>query len=255
MAINSSIEWTEATWNPVAGCTLVSPGCRNCYAMRMAYRLESMGQDKYVSTTRRSGRRVLWSGVIRLDEASLELPYRWKKGKKIFVNSMSDLFHEKVPLSFIRRVFDVIRDTRHHTYQILTKRSKRLKKVAFQLKWPQNLWMGVSVENGDYIYRIDELKSTGSYIKYLSLEPLIGPLDHLNLVNIDWVIVGGESGPGARLMRPEWVRSIRDQCVAADVPFHFKQWGGVNKKKHGRELDGRYWDEFPPVKYRHKGTE
>lgn len=248
MAINSSIEWTEATWNPVAGCTLVSSGCRNCYAMRMAYRLELMGQSKYQSTTLRSGNRILWSGVIRLDEASLDLPYRWKKGKKIFVNSMSDLFHEDVPLSFIRRVFDVMRDTSQHTYQILTKRSKRLKEVANQLKWPQNVWMGVSVENTDYTFRIDELRSTNAQIKYLSLEPLIGPLDDLNLINIDWVIVGGESGPRARLMRPEWVRSIRDQCIAADVRFHFKQWGGVNKKKRGRELDGRYWDEFPRLK-------
>ena len=230
MATNSSIEWTEATWNPVARCTLVSSGCRNCYAMRMAYRQESMGQTKYASTTRRSGSRILWSGLIRLDEASLELPYRWKKGEKIFVNSMSDLFHEQVPLSFIRRVFDVISDTSQHTYQILAKRSQRLTEVAPQLEWPQNLWMAVSVENSSYMFRIDDLKSINSYIKYLRLEPLIDPLDDLDLTNIDWVIVGGEGGPGARLMRPKWVRSIRDQCLAADVRFHFKQWGGVKKK-------------------------
>lgn len=245
MANNSSIEWTEATWNPVVGCTIISPGCTNCYAMRMARRLEAMGQPKYAGTTRMSGGRPKWNGTIRLDEKSLALPATWKTGRMIFVNSMSDLFHEGVPLPFIRRVFKAMAASPQHTYQILTKRGDRLEEISPELDWPENVWMGVSVENADYLFRIDHLRRTGAAVKFLSLEPLLGPLDDLNLAGIGWVIAGGESGPGARPMDPEWVRSIRDQCRLSGVAFHFKQWGGVNKKKTGRILDNRTWDEFP----------
>ncbi|WP_119418280.1 DUF5131 family protein [Desertibaculum subflavum] len=245
MGDKSSIEWTEATWNPVAGCTVTSPGCTNCYAMRLARRLEAMGQPKYAGTTRISGDRPKWNGVIRLDEGALSLPKSWKTGRAIFVNSMSDLFHEKVPLNFIRRVFDTMWETPQHTYQILTKRAERLEELSENLDWPSNAWMGVSVENADYAYRIEHLRRTGAPVKFLSLEPLLGPLEDLNLTEIDWVIAGGESGPGARPMNATWLRSIRDRCEAANVPFHFKQWGGVNKKKSGRTLDGRIWDQFP----------
>lgn len=245
MATNSSIEWTEATWNPVAGCNVVSPGCTNCYAMRMARRLEAMGQPKYAGTTRMSGGRPKWNGVVRVDEESLRLPATWRTGRMIFVNSMSDLFHEAVPVKFVQRVFETMRATPQHTYQILTKRAERLEELARKLDWPANVWMGVSVENADYLYRIDHLRRTKAAIKFLSLEPLLGPLENMNLQGIDWVIAGGESGPGARPMKPSWVRSIRDQCQSAGVAFHFKQWGGVNKKKAGRMLDGQTWDEFP----------
>lgn len=247
MANKSTIEWTEATWNPVVGCSVISPGCTNCYAMRMARRLEAMGNPKYAKTTRISGGRPKWNGTVRLDEASLSIPKTWKKGRMIFVNSMSDLFHENVPLAFVQKALAVMRETPQHTYQILTKRAERLADLSPKLDWPSNVWMGVSVENTDYLYRIDLLRSTGANIKFLSLEPLLGPLEGMNLKKIDWVIAGGESGPGARPMEVAWVRSIRDQCELADVAFHFKQWGGVNKKKTGRELDGRTWDDFPVV--------
>lgn len=245
MADNSSIEWTEATWNPVVGCSIVSPGCSNCYAMRMAHRLQAMGQPKYAGTTRISGGKAKWNGKIRLDLNSIDLPRSWKTGRMIFVNSMSDLFHDDVPLSFVQRIFKTIEQTPRHTYQILTKRADNLVELSDELHWPPNLWMGVSVENADYVSRIDLLRKSGARIKFLSLEPLLGPLDDLDLSAIDWVIAGGESGPGARPMKEEWVRSIRDQCASAKVAFHFKQWGGVNKKKAGRLLDGRTWDEFP----------
>jgi protein gp37 len=213
--------------------------------MRLARRLEAMGQQKYEGTTRISGNRPKWNGVIRLDQASLLLPRTWKTGRVIFVNSMSDLFHDKVPLKFILRVFDTMRDTPQHTYQILTKRADRLEELSLELAWPHNVWMGVSIENADYAYRIEHLRRTGAAVKFLSLEPLLGPLDNLSLADIHWVIAGGESGPGARPMKAAWVRSIRDQCEAARVAFHFKQWGGINKKKTGRTLDGRTWDQFP----------
>lgn len=248
MATKSPIEWTEATWNPVAGCTILSPGCTNCYAMRLARRLEAMGQPKYVGTTRVSGGRAKWNGKIVLDEAALEIPLKWRNPKIIFVNSMSDLFHEKIPLKFILKVFKVMKEARHHTFQVLTKRADRLAEISEQLPWPDNVWMGVSVESEDYIERIDRLRSTPAFVKFLSLEPLLGPLDHLNLDGIDWTIAGGESGPNARPMDPNWVRSIRDQCNAAGVAFHFKQWGGVQKKQAGRTLDGRTWDELPMPK-------
>lgn len=211
----------------------------------MARRLEAMGQPKYAGTTRMSGNRPKWNGVVRIDEGSLELPVTWRTGRMIFVNSMSDLFHDEVPIEFVQRVFKTMISTPQHTYQILTKRAERLEEIASELGWPHNIWMGVSVENADYLHRIDHLRRTKAAIKFLSLEPLLGPLEAMNLKGIDWVIAGGESGPGARTMDPSWVRSIRDQCQSAKVAFHFKQWGGVNKKKAGRTLDGQTWDEFP----------
>jgi protein gp37 len=204
-----------------------------------------MGQSKYAGTTRKSGGRAKWNGKIVLDENALGIPLRWKSPKIIFVNSMSDLFHEKIPDKFILRVFEVMRAAHHHTFQVLTKRAERLAEIAATLPWPDNVWMGVSVENEDYVDRIDHLRTTPACIKFLSLEPLLGPLDHLNLSGIDWTIAGGESGPNARPMDPSWVRSIRDQCTSAGVAFHFKQWGGVQKKQFGRTLDGRTWDELP----------
>lgn len=245
MGSSSDIEWTDATWNPVAGCTVLSPGCTNCYAMRMAARLNAMGQPKYSGLTRKSGRRYVWTGKVRLDWASLEVPKTWKKGRRIFVNSMSDLFHEDVPVDFIEAVFGVMTNTPRHVYQVLTKRAERLHDVAPRLKWSSNVWMGVSVESSDFVERIEWLRATEAKVKFLSLEPLLGPLPALDLREIDWVIVGGESGPGARNMDPAWVRDIRDQCVEARVPFHFKQWGGVVKSATGRVLDGRTWDEEP----------
>lgn len=252
MAQNSPIEWTEATWNPVAGCTVLSPGCTNCYAMRMASRLEAMGQKKYEGATRLSGGRPKWTGRINLDRHALDTPRAWKRGRMIFVNSMSDLFHDKVPLNYIKDVFNVMRETPQHTYQLLTKRAERLAAITDKLDWSRNVWMGVSVESADFIGRIDKLKQTNAAIKFLSLEPLLGPLDNLNLSGIDWAIAGGESGPKARPMERAWVRSIRDQCREQNVAFHFKQWGGTNKKKTGRILDGRTWDQFPKPRIKEK---
>ncbi len=245
MANNSSIEWTEATWNPVTGCTVISPGCTNCYAMRLARRLELMGQPKYAGTTRISGGRAKWNGTVKLDLAALDIPKRWTVGRTIFVNSMSDLFHEQIPLDFIQQVFATMAEATQHTFQILTKRAERAAELSTKLPWPANVWMGVSVENMDYIGRIDELRKTNAAVKFLSLEPLLGPLENLDLGGIGWAIAGGESGPAARPIKPDWVRSIRDQCLSAGVAFHFKQWGGANKKKAGRVLDGRTWDEQP----------
>jgi len=235
MAI-SNIEWTESTWNPVTGCTKVSPGCKHCYAERMSYRLQAMGQANYVN-----------GFELTLQEHMLERPLQWKKPQLIFVNSMSDLFHKDVPLAYIQRVFDVMRRADWHTFQVLTKRSQQLLDLHEEIDWPDNVWMGVSVETQKYSYRIDHLRETGAKTKFLSLEPLLGPLTNLNLENIDWAIVGGESGPGARPIEQDWVLGIRDQCVKAHVPFFFKQWGGVNKKKNGRLLQGRTWDQLPPT--------
>jgi len=247
MANNSPIEWTEATWNPIAGCAIFSPGCTNCYAMRMSHRLNAMGQSKYTGLTRLSGNRPKWNGKIRLDHDSLRIPHSWKTGKTIFVNSMSDLFHEDVPLQFIQSVFDVMRETPRHTYQVLTKRSDRLRELSTAIAWPQNVWMGVSVETADYKGRIDDLRQTPASVKFLSLEPLLADLGMIDLSGIHWVIAGGESGPGARPVDAEWIRSIRDQCRKSAVAFHFKQWGGTNKKKSGRTLDGRTWDQKPSM--------
>jgi protein gp37 len=236
MATQSSIEWTESTWNPVTGCDKISPGCKHCYAERMAHRLQAMGQPNYIN-----------GFDLTLHERALYLPLKWKKPQTIFVNSMSDLFHKDVPVEFILRVFDVMRKANWHHYQILTKRSARLLELDPILPWASHIWMGVSVETEDYAFRIDHLRQTTAHVKFLSLEPLLGPFQHLNLNAIDWIIVGGESGPGARPMNPWWVVDIRDQCQKAGVPFFFKQWGGTRKKKTGRELEGRTWDEMPIV--------
>lgn len=234
MGANSPIEWTEATWNPVTGCDKVSPGCKHCYAERLAIRLQAMGQQNYVN-----------GFELTLQEHMLQLPLRWKKPQTIFVNSMSDLFHEAIPVEFVQRVFAVMRRANWHRFQLLTKRSDRLREISHLLPWCPHIWMGVSVENENYTFRIDHLRQTEAQIKFLSLEPLLGPLVSLNLDGIDWVIVGGESGPGARPMDPAWVIDIREQCKKARVPFFFKQWGGINKKKTGRVLEGKTWDEMP----------
>jgi protein gp37 len=245
MGSSSSIEWTDATWNPVAGCNIISPGCTNCYAMRMAARLEFMNQEKYTGTTRLSGKRRIWTGKIVLDRKVLNTPYTWTKGRRVFVNSMSDLFHEDVPIEFIIETFNVMKETPRHTYQILTKRADRLLELSPKLNWVKNIWMGVSVENDDFLWRVDRLRATGAAVKFLSCEPLIGPLSNLDPTDINWVIAGGESGPSARPMDPDWVREIRDICVDSNVAFHFKQWGGAVKSKTGRILDGRTWDDMP----------
>jgi len=236
MAINSSIEWTKSTWNPVTGCTKISPGCNNCYAERIAKRLFAMGQANYANGFK-----------LTIHEHALKLPLKWKKPQTIFVNSMSDLFHKDVPEEFILKVFNVMNNAPWHTFQILTKRAERLAKVSDRLVWGKNIWMGVSVENADYIYRINNLRKTKAKVKFISFEPLIDKIEMVNLQGVDWVIVGGESGPKARHMSPEWVTNLRDQCLVQKVPFFFKQWGGVNKKKAGRLLNGRTWDEMPQV--------
>jgi protein gp37 len=234
VSTRSSIEWTESTWNPLTGCTKVSPGCKNCYAERMARRLKAMGQPNY-----RHGFR------LAMHEHALELPLQWKRPQTIFVNSMSDLFHEQVPDDFVRRMFDVMNRVNRHRFQVLTKRSERMLEMSPSLPWEPHIWMGVSVENADYACRIDHLRASHAHIKFLSLEPLLGPVPRLNLKGIDWVIVGGESGPGARPMEAEWVLSIRNRCLRSNVPFFFTQWGGVNKKKRGRLLEGQTWSQVP----------
>lgn len=245
MASNSHIEWTEATWNPIVGCSIISPGCTNCYAMRLAGRLEAMGSEKYAGLTRISGGRPKWKGFMRLHVPSLDVPKTWRRGRLVFVNSMSDLFHDRVHTNWIQSIFKVMAETPRHRYQVLTKRPERALSLDEALPWPENIWLGASVENADYIDRIDALRQSSAHVKFLSLEPLLGPLDNLNLHGIDWVIAGGESGPGARPVDPAWIRSIRDECIKQGVAFHFKQWGGANKKKSGRILDGRTWDELP----------
>ncbi len=231
---NSKIEWTESTWNPVTGCTKISSGCLNCYAERMGLRLKAMGQPNY-----RSGFKVI------CHRDTLDLPLRWKKPQMIFVNSMSDLFHKDVPDDFILDIFSIMQRAKQHQYQVLTKRAERLSAFSCELPWQKNIWMGVTVESDEYKYRIDYLRDISAHIKFLSLEPLLSDIGELDLNEIGWVIVGGESGPGARPMKIEWVRNIREQCLAQNVPFFFKQWGGINKKKTGRLLDGRTWDKMP----------
>lgn len=243
MALGSDIEWTQATWNPVTGCTKVSAGCKHCYAERMSRRLRAMGQENY-----RNG------FDLTLQPHMLERPLEWKKPQTIFVNSMSDLLHEEVPLSYVQRVFDVMRRAHWHRFQVLTKRGERLAEVDPDLEWTSNIWMGVSVENRRYRSRIDHLRKTRAAMKFLSLEPLLGPLPDLDLQGIGWVIVGGESGPGARPVDEEWVVDLRDQCVAAGVPFFFKQWGGPKKKQAGRLLQGRTWDEMPRTPNAHTSS-
>lgn len=234
MAQASTIEWTEATWNPVTGCTKISPGCKFCYAERMAHRLKAMGQDRYRNAFK-----------LTLQPDALEAPLKWKSPRVIFVNSMSDLFHKDVPSEYIQQCFDVMRRASQHTFQVLTKCPERVAEMNGEIDWPKNVWMGTSVESVDYLDRVRSLQKTVAKIRFLSVEPLLGPIARLPLKGIHWVIVGGESGPGARPMQPEWVRQIRDQCIAKSVPFFFKQWGGVNKKRTGRKLDGRTWDELP----------
>jgi len=234
MARNSKIEWTESTWNPVTGCSKISVGCRNCYAERMALRLKAAGSRNYAN-----GFRVTPHPHV------LNTPLRWRQSRTIFVNSMSDLFHRDVPFDFISKIFDVMCQASHHRFQALTKRSHRLLQLSPKLPWPENVWMGVTVEDAGCVFRMDHLRQTPAVIKFVSFEPLLGPIPNINLEGIDWVIVGGESGPNARPMKPAWAIDIRDQCLAADVPFFFKQWGGTNKKKNGRSLDGRIWDDMP----------
>lgn len=236
MATNSSIEWTEATWNPVTGCTKISEGCRNCYAARMANRLHAMGNMRYTNKFN-----------VTLHEDLITLPLSWKTPKRIFVNSMSDLYHKDVPDDYIKAIFNTMAEAHWHTFQILTKRPERLLKLADELPWRPNIWQGVSVEDQRVIDRIDQLRQIPAHIRFLSIEPLIGAINELNLEGINWVIVGGESGPKARPMEKEWVVSIRDQCIEDNVAFFFKQWGGVRKHTTGRELEGRTWDEYPTI--------
>jgi len=234
VASKSKIEWTETTWNPVTGCSKVSSGCLNCYAEKLAHRLQAMGNPNYEN-----------GFEVTLHHHMLDRPLTWRQPRLVFVNSMSDLFHEDVPLEFIRQVFVTMRKTPRHTYQVLTKRSERLLELAPRLDWPRNVWMGVSVEDADVLNRIDDLRNVPAAVRFLSIEPLLGPLPDLKLGGIQWVIVGGESGPGARPMEADWVLDVRDQCEEAEVPFFFKQWGGVFKKRNGRVLEGRTWSEYP----------
>jgi protein gp37 len=236
MAERSKIEWTDATWNPVRGCTKISPGCKNCYAERFAERFRGV-----------QGHPFERGFDLQLVHSKLGEPLRWKRPQRIFVNSMSDLFHDGVPVEYIKSVFDVMNRADWHQYQVLTKRAERLEALSSELPWAPHIWMGVSVENGDYLWRIDHLRRTKAHIKFLSIEPLLGPVGEIDLRGIDWVIAGGESGPGARPMDAAWVKDIRDQCLRAGVAFFFKQWGGVQKKRYGRELEGRTWDEMPQL--------
>lgn len=240
----SAIEWTEATWNPTTGCDRTSPGCDHCYAATLAKRLKAMGHDKY----QRDGDPVT-SGPgfgLTVHPDTLSLPRSWGPPRVIFVNSMSDLFHPDIPIEFIRDVFEVMVETPRHTYQVLTKRSRRLRAIADSLPWPGNVWMGVSVESQRYSFRTNHLRDVPAAIRFLSIEPMLGPV-RPNLDGIDWVIAGGESGPGCRVMDPQWPRALRDLCVASGVPFFFKQWGGRTPKAGGRELDGRTWDQYPDL--------
>lgn len=230
----SNIEWTDATWNPVTGCSKISPGCKYCYAERFANRLKLMGQPRYAN-----------GFELTLQPDTLETPLTWRKPRMVFVNSMSDLFHKDVPTEYIAAVLETVRRADWHVFQVLTKRSGRLVELANVLDWPSNFWLGVSVEDQDYTYRISHLRMVPASVRFLSLEPLLGPIKRLPLMGVDWVIVGGESGPGARPMDRDWVLSIRDECTSRGVPFFFKQWGGFHKKTNGRMLDGRIWSEMP----------
>lgn len=236
MPRSSRIEWTHSSWNPVTGCSRVSAGCQHCYAERMAKRLQGMGVAKYANG---------FEATLHPDV--LEDPLGWKKPRLIFVNSMSDLFHEKIPVAYLRQIFDVMRRADWHIFQILTKRAERLARMSQRIDWPPNVWMGVTVESARFTYRIDHLRETGAAIKWLSMEPLLSPVPDIDLTDIDWVVVGGESGPGARPMKKEWVVDIQRQCREQNVHFFFKQWGGVNKKRTGRRLNGRTYDAMPPL--------
>lgn len=245
----TSIEWTDATWNPVAGCTVLTAGCTNCYAMRMAARLEAMGLKKYNGLTRKSGGRAVWTGSIRLDEKSLDAPRSWSKPRRVFVNSMSDLFHPKVSKTFILRVWEVMKETPRHTYQILTKRPEIMAEMLSDSRFGNlpNVWLGTSVEDGRVLPRLDALRTVPASIRFVSFEPLIGSVAAGDLSGIDWAIVGGESGPRSRVMKPEWVDEIEAMCQRAGTAFFFKQWGGKNKKAAGRLLNGRTYDAMPPA--------
>lgn len=245
MGDRSAIEWTEATWNPTTGCDRTSSGCDHCYALTLAARLKTMGQPKYQND---GDPRTSGPGFgVTLHPDTLELPRTWSSPRTVFVNSMSDLFHPRVPDDYIQQVFEVMMSTPRHTYQLLTKRSKRLAQLATILEWPPNVWVGVSIESARYAFRADHLRAVNPAVRFLSLEPLLGPLHSLDLTGIDWVIVGGESGRGARAINPDWVLDLRDQCVTAHVPFFFKQWGGRTSKAGGRELLGRTWSQMPPA--------
>jgi protein gp37 len=241
----TSIEWTDATWNPVAGCTVISPGCTNCYAMRMAARLDAMGMEKYRGLTRKSGARAVWTGKVRLDRKALDIPAGWKKPRRIFVNSMSDLFHDSVPPEFVGEVWSAMRDTPQHTYQILTKRPDRMAALTAELPLLNNVWLGTSVENADFLTRIDDLRRVPAVVRFISFEPLLGSVAKCDLTNIHWVIVGGESGPRSRPIQEEWVGEIERACRAAQTAFFFKQWGGVRKKAAGRRFRDEIFDEMP----------
>ena len=251
----SAIEWTDATWNPIAGCNVMSAGCKNCYAMRMALRLEAMGVEKYRGLTRKSGSRIVWTGEVREDHGSLNIPLRWRKPRKVFVNSMSDLFHPAVSEEFVVKVWEVMANASHHSYQILTKRPERMAEMSLTvLPTLSNVWLGTSVEDSRVVQRIDELRKIPAAVRFISFEPLIGPIGQANLSAIDWAIVGGESGPGARPMQEGWVDEIQKLCKKQDVTFFFKQWGawGIDrkrrsKKQNGRRYQGRTWDDMPAV--------
>jgi protein gp37 len=247
MAGLSDIEWTDATWNPVSGCTILSPGCTNCYAMRMAARLQAMGHASYRGTTRKSGNRSVWTGKVILNERMLLAPLSWSKPKMIFVNSMSDLFQDGVPPAYIQRVWDVMAESHWHVFQILTKRPDNMRRIVeeFDLPTLENVWLGTSVENSKYLSRVNDLRATRANVKFISFEPLIGSVGRANLTGIDWAIVGGESGPGARPMDIGWVDEIKEACDESETAFFFKQWGGVNKKKAGREYQGKTWNDMP----------
>ncbi len=249
MATSSDIEWTDATWNPITGCRMVSPGCTNCYAQRMAARLEAMGVEKYRGTTRRSGKRAVWTGQINVDEKAIEAPLTWRKPMRVFVNSMSDLFQEGIDDILVERVWKVMERASWHSFQILTKRPDLMRAAlsSRRIRVLPNVWLGTSVESEDYVGRIDMLRSTPASVRFISFEPLIGPVLRPNLSEIHWAIVGGESGPGARPIESWWVEELRDACIDQDVAFFFKQWGGKQKSTTGRQLNGRTWDEYPQV--------
>ncbi len=244
---DTSIEWTDSTWNPVAGCTIATAGCTNCYAMRMAARLEAMGVEKYAGLTRKSGGRAKWTGKLALDRKALEVPATWKKPRRVFVNSMSDLFHPDVPSEFVAEVWQVMADTPRHTYQILTKRPERMAELARDLPLLPNVWLGTSVEDDKVLWRLEELRKVPAAVRFVSFEPLIGSVAGAVLLDIHWAIIGGESGPQARPMDPVWLDEIHGACRRAGTAFFFKQWGGKNKKATGRELRGRTYDEMPGV--------
>lgn len=250
MAALSDIEWTEATWNPVAGCSIISPGCTNCYAMRMAARLDAMGVEKYRGTTRRSGKRAVWTGRVNIDRATIDAPLQWQTPRRIFVNSMSDLFQDGVDEDLIAKVWAVMTRASRHSFQILTKRPERMRSILSSGRFAvlPNVWLGTSVESSAYLHRIQLLRDTPAAIRFVSFEPLIGPIVDPDLTGVHWAIVGGESGPGARLMESWWVEELRDTCIEQRVAFFFKQWGGTRKKKTGRVLAGRTWDEYPELR-------